>query len=148
MVGSQLIPNNFVHVKVPCMLCPPTPAFSTHPQISRVKMWGSGSAHYFIALLPHVTRLYQYQCPGKFWLFQKTAWFFKRLRSGEPPVLCISKPWKNCQVSKKNRWLFDWFKFILWTMGYTFKMGILYFWELWLWTLKTAMIPSQGLCSL
>jgi hypothetical protein len=28
------------------------------------------------------------------------------------------------------------------------KMGIWYFWELWLWTLKTAMIPSRGLCSL
>jgi hypothetical protein len=29
--------------------CAHPPAFSTHPQISRVKMWGRGSSHYFIA---------------------------------------------------------------------------------------------------
>jgi len=36
-----------------------------------------------------------------------TARFFKHFRSRELPVLDISKPYNNGQVSQKNRWLFD-----------------------------------------
>ncbi len=58
---------------------------------------------------PRVTRVYRYhqQCPGQIWFLQISAWFLKHFRSWEPPVLNISTPWMNCQVSKKNRWLFD-----------------------------------------
>jgi len=56
--------------------------------------------------LPPVIRVYRYQCLRQIWFLQITAWFFKRFRSGEPPVPDTSKPWKNCHVSRKNRWLF------------------------------------------
>ncbi len=52
-------------MKVPCVLCPPTPAFATHPQISRVR---PSKRSLFPCPRPHprrVTRVYRYQCPGQ-----------------------------------------------------------------------------------
>jgi len=54
--------------------------FNTSTNFSCVKMWGPASAHYFIAPIPHVTRVYRYQCPGQIWFLETTAWFFKRFK--------------------------------------------------------------------
>jgi hypothetical protein len=54
--------------------------FNTSTNFSCVKMWGPGSAHYFIAPLPRVTRVYRYQCPGQICFLHITAWFFKHFK--------------------------------------------------------------------
>jgi hypothetical protein len=71
--------------------------FNTSTNFSCVKMWGPASAHYFIPPPPGCHSCLPISVSAE------TAWLFKRFRSREPLVLDISKPSKNCQVSKKNR---------------------------------------------
>jgi hypothetical protein len=83
--------------------------FNTSTNFSCVKMSGPGSAHYFSAPSSRVSLVFTdiiISVRGKFVFYQNLLGFWKHFRSGEQPDLDMSTPRKNCQVSKKNRWLF------------------------------------------
>jgi len=100
--------------------------------------------------LPRVARVYQYhqQCPGQIWFLQITTWVLKHFRFGEPPVLDINT--LEELPGFKEEPVVIWLILIVFVNHglYIEKVGIWYFWELWWWTFKFAMIPSRGLCSL
>jgi hypothetical protein len=82
--GSQLIPS-----KVPCVLCPPKPAFSTHPQIISVVQTCEAQEP---LIAPKRVSRKSIAVSGHTWLsfIKATALFFKHFRIGETPVLDIS----------------------------------------------------------
>jgi hypothetical protein len=65
--------------------------FNTSTNFSGVKMWGPGSAHYFIAPLLPVTRVYRYhqQCPGQIWFLQNNCLVFFNTSDPENHRFCV-----------------------------------------------------------
>jgi hypothetical protein len=129
---------------VTCVLCPPKPAFSTHPQIISVVQTCEAQEP---LIAPKRVSRKSISVLGHTWLsfIKTTALFFKHFRIGETPVLdisnlqelpgfteepvvfdvlkCVCGQWVMCQ----NNWVF----------------GV--FWEPRLGALRTAVIPGSNL---
>jgi hypothetical protein len=111
--------------EVTCVLCPPKPAFSTHPQIISVSETCEAQEP---LIAPKRVSRKSISVLGHTWLsFIKTN--FKHFGIGETLVLDISN-FQNCQVSPKNQWLFDFPKcvcgpWVMYQKNWVFRV----FWE-------------------
>ncbi len=116
--GSQLVPR-----EVTCVLCPPKPAFSTHPQIISVVQTCEAQEP---LIAPKRVSGKSISVLGHTWLsfIKSTAPFFKHFRIGETPVLDISNLEELPGFTEEPVVIWR-SQVCLWTMGYVSeKLGV------------------------
>jgi hypothetical protein len=82
------------------------------------------------------------------WIFTNNCLVFQTFQIRRTAGFGYIKTLKDLPAFKEEPVVIWLIQIVFVDHGLYIKMGIRYFWGLWLWTLKTATIPSRGLCNL
>ncbi len=154
-MGRAAVDSQYLRTGENALHAVPTNAcfFNTSTNFSRVKVWGPGSAHYFIAPPPlppacHSCLPMSSAVSGANLIFTNNCLVFETFqirRTAGSGYINTLKELPRFKEEPVVIWLIQIF-FV--DHGSYIKKWVFDISENWWWTFKTAMMPSRGLCSL